>query len=68
MPSERGQGVRERNEIARHQPRPLVNQLVKGVLPVGAGFAPINRPGLVLHLLAASVTCLPLLSMVNCWR
>jgi hypothetical protein len=35
-----------RDEVAGDQFRSLVNQLIKGVLPVGAGFAPDNRAGL----------------------
>ena len=29
-----------------------MNQLVKGVLAVGAGFAPINRAGLIIHVVS----------------
>ena len=43
------------NEIARDEFRTLVNQLVKGMLAVGAWFTPDNRAGLVRHGLAASI-------------
>ena len=49
MASQRIERLRKRQEIARNQPRPLMNQLVERVLPVGARLAPINRPGLVIH-------------------
>src|ERR1039458_8089734 len=47
--SQRSERVRERNEVTGNQLRALMNQLIERVLAVGAGFAPINRPGLVSH-------------------
>ena len=66
---QRRERVHERDEIARDQPGTLVDQLVKGMLPVGAGLAPVDRslsgnpPPC-----PSSVTCLPLLSIVNCCK
>ncbi len=37
--------LERREKVARDEPRPLVNELVEGVLPVGAGLAPHDRPG-----------------------
>ena len=68
MPAQRRERVTERDEVARNQPRALVNQLVERVLPVGARLAPVNRARVVAHPLPSIVTCFPLLSMVNCWR
>ena len=42
---ERVGGARDRDEVGRHQPRALVDQLVEGVLPVGAGLAPPHLAG-----------------------
>ena len=42
----------ERDEVTRDEPRALVNQLVEGVLAVGARFAPVNRTGLVINFLS----------------
>lgn len=39
----------ERDEIARDQSRPLVYQLIKRVLPICAGLAPVDRTGLIIH-------------------
>ena len=47
MPAERRERVGEGDEVARNQPRALVNQLVERVLPVGAGLAPVDRAGVV---------------------
>ena len=40
--AQRGQRVGKGDEVARNEPGSLVNQLIKGMLPVGAGFTPIN--------------------------
>src|SRR5262249_13053988 len=37
-------------EVTRDQPRPLVDQLVEGVLPVGSRLAPVDRAGLAVDL------------------
>ena len=49
MPAERVQGLGEGDEVAGDEPRALVDQLVEGVLAVGAGLAPVDRPGVVVH-------------------
>ena len=67
--ADRVERVREADEVARDQARALVDQLVEGVLPVGARLAPVDRPRLVVDAARpASVTDLPLDSMVSCWR
>ena len=38
----------KRDEVARDQPRPLMNQLIEGVLAVGSRLAPIDRPGRII--------------------
>ena len=50
MPPQRIERLEEADEIARNQPRPLVNQLVKRVLSVGPRLAPVDRPGVRGHL------------------
>ena len=40
MAAERGQGMRERDEVTWDQPRALVDKLIKGMLPVGAPARP----------------------------
>ncbi len=55
------------NKIAGYQYGSLVDQLIKGMLAIGAWFAPDNRTGIVangLYLLRS--TLLPLLSMLPC--
>src|SRR3984885_1302234 len=52
MPAERIQRSRKSNKVARNQSRPLVDELIKAVLSVRAGFAPVNRPRLIGHSLA----------------
>ena len=52
MPSQRCQGLGEGDEIARDQPGALVDQLIKGMLAIGAGLAPINRAGLIIDMFA----------------
>ena len=37
------------DEVARDEPRPLMNQLVERVLAVGARLTPVNRAGIVVH-------------------
>ena len=49
--AQRRERVRERDEVARDQARALVDQLVERVLAVGAGFAPVDRAGLVVDVL-----------------
>ena len=41
---QRIQCLAEPDDVARNQPRPLVDQLVKRVLTVRAGLAPITGP------------------------
>ena len=66
---ERVERLREADEVARDQPRALVDQLVEGVLAVGARLAPEDRPGVVARRARpSSVTGLPLLSMSSCCR
>ena len=49
--AERVQRVHEADEVAGDQLRPLVDQLVEGVLAVGPRLAPVDRPGLVVDTL-----------------
>src|SRR5436190_21206415 len=42
--AKRVEGLRERDEVARDQARSLVEELVEGVLAVGARLAPEDRP------------------------
>ena len=44
-----GERMGKRDEVTWDEPCPLMNQLIKRVLAIGAGFAPINGPGLALH-------------------
>ena len=46
MLAERVERLAERDEVARNEPRALVDQLIEGVLAVGARFSPVNRSGL----------------------
>ena len=56
-------------EVARDQLRPLVDELVEGVLAVRARLAPDHRAGAPRARLAlACVTLLPLDSMSPCWK
>ena len=66
--AERLERLGERDEVTWDKPGPLMDQLVEGVLAVGAGFAPVNRTGLALDFFPSSVTDLPLLSIVNCCK
>ena len=69
VPAERVERLSKRDEVTRDEPRALMDQLVEGVLAVGSRFTPIDwarsrrRPWS-----PSSVTCLPLLSIVNCCR
>ena len=45
MPAKRVQRLTEADEVARDQPRSLMDQLIERVLAIGAGLAPINRTG-----------------------
>ena len=47
MAAERVERFDEGDEVAGDQPRALVDQLVEGVLAVGAGLAPVDRAGVV---------------------
>src|SRR5215813_14097749 len=47
------QGVGEADEVARDEPRPLVDELIERMLAVGSRLAPVDRPRVVVHALAA---------------
>jgi hypothetical protein len=47
--SQRSERVANAMKVAGDQPRALMNQLIERMLAVGAGFAPVNRAGLVIH-------------------
>ena len=47
MPAERVERLGEADEVAGDQPRALVDQLIEGMLAVGAGLAPIDRARVV---------------------
>ena len=68
VPADRVQRLTKRNEVAGDEPGSLVDQLVERVLSIGAGFSPVDGPRLVIHFVPSNVTCLPLLSIVNCCR
>src|SRR5438477_2364536 len=51
MPAQWRECADECDEVTRDEPRALVDQLVKGVLAVGAWFAPVNGTRLVIHFL-----------------
>ena len=62
-------GIGEGDEIGRdHHGAPLVQQLVEGVLTVGAGLAQKISPVSEVTALPSQRTCLPLDSMVSCCR
>src|SRR5579862_4162320 len=44
----------EADEVARDQSRPLMYQLIKRVLTVGARLSPENRSGVIAHVLAGA--------------
>ena len=52
MASERIQRLGKADEVTWNQPRTLMDQLVERVLAVGAGLAPVDRTGLIVHVLA----------------
>ena len=66
--AQRVERLAERDEVARDQPRSLMDQLIEGMLAVGARFAPVDRPCTHPTGSPARVTRLPLLSIVNCCR
>ena len=68
VPAQRVQGLGEGDEVAGDEPRALMDQLIEGVLAVRSGLAPVDRSGVIVHRWPSSVTCLPLLSIVSCWR
>ena len=47
MAAQRVQGLGEADEVAGDQPRALMDQLVEGMLAVGARLAPVDRAGVV---------------------
>ena len=47
MPAKRIQGLGKGDEIAGDEPRPLMDQLIEGMLAVGARLAPVDRAGVV---------------------
>src|SRR6516225_1370421 len=47
MPTQRIEWLDERDEIARYEPRTLMDQLIKGMLAVGARLTPIDRPRII---------------------
>jgi len=51
--SQGSERVAKRDKVTRDQPRALMNQLIERMLAVGAGFAPVDRPGLVIHFFPA---------------
>src|SRR5258707_897469 len=46
MPAERVERLSERDEVARNEPRALMDQLIEGMLAVGSRLPPIDRAGL----------------------
>src|SRR6202040_2537943 len=50
--AERIERLAEADEIAGDEPRSLMDQLEERMLSVGAGLAPVDRPGLVIHAFA----------------
>src|SRR5207245_7978154 len=51
--ADRIQRLAEADEIASDKPRSLMEQLEERMLAVSAGLAPVNRPRLIIHALAA---------------
>ena len=47
--------VQRRQKICRYHPRALMDQLIKGMLAVGAGLTPHYHAGIVIHLLAVAI-------------
>ena len=69
MAAQRIERLAKGDEVAGNQPRALMDQLIERMLAVGSRLAPVNRTGLVSRPRSpSSVTCLPLLSIVNCCR
>ena len=68
MPAERRKRVTEGDKVAGNKAGPLMDQLIERMLPVRPRFTPIDRASIGGYLLPSSVTCFPLLSIVNCWR
>lgn len=61
--------LREADEVTRYELRPLVNELVEGVLAVGAGLSPYDGSRLIVgDPLAVTIHRFALLSMSSCWR
>src|SRR5215467_10839505 len=52
------QGVGEADEVAGDESRPLVDELIERVLAVGPRLAPVDRPRVVVHALAAQADVL----------
>ena len=48
MSTNRVERIAKRDEVARDQPRTLMDQLVKRMLAIGAWLAPVNRSGVVI--------------------
>src|SRR5215469_14679901 len=46
MPAQWIEGLREGDKIAGNKPRTLMDQLIKGVLSIGAGLTPVDGAGL----------------------
>ncbi len=64
-------GLRRRRrdeQVQGNDLRSLMDELEEGVLAIGAGFAPYDRAGRRIGGEPSSWTCLPLLSICNCWR
>src|SRR5579883_2494345 len=59
MPADWVERFAERDEIARDQFRPLVDQLIKAVLTIRARFAPVHRTRLVIDFHTAERDSLP---------
>src|SRR5215472_13962045 len=64
MPAQWVEGTRESDEIAGNKPRALMDQLIKGVLSIGAWLPPVDRTRLVVdgrtgerHVLAVALHC-----------
>src|SRR6516165_1753069 len=49
MPAQGIEGTRKCDEIAGYEPRPLMDQLIEGMLTVGPRLTPIDRPRVVIH-------------------
>ena len=62
------EAVREAHEVARNQPRALVDELVEAVLAVGSGLAPVDAPVSTSTAVESSRTDLPFDSIVSCCR